>query len=111
MNDSLKRNLKVAILVGVPSLPSLWLGGWIVWGVTFLLYYCLVWLVVRFGSMELWTLIITLGITEDEYVALKTTEQYKKTDDKVARWLLWGGKKPRYQSKDVISLDATCRLN
>ncbi len=111
MNESLKRNLKVAILVGVPSLPSLWLGGWIAWAATFLLYYCLVWFVLRYWSMNFWRVILTLGMTEEEYAALKESEQYKKTWDKVARWLLWGGKKPRYQSKDVISLDAACRLN
>lgn len=111
MNDGVKRNLRVAILATVPSLPVLWLAGWIVWLIVFVCNYCMLWITLRFWSYNIWSLIMTLGITENEYVALRSSEAYKKNADKVAKWIFFGGKKPRYQGKDVISIDAACRMN
>ena len=104
MNNGIKRNSKLALLVALPSLPALWLGGWLVWIVTFLLYFCMIWGVLRTGSLNLWSLIMTLGITEEEYAALTASEMYKKNNEKMANWLFLGGRQPRYSSQGIVVL-------
>ena len=104
MNKGVKRNLRLATLAAVPSLPALLLGGWLVWIITFLLYFCMIGVILRIGSLNLWSLIMTLGITEEEYAALTASEMYKKNNEKMAKWLFFGGRQPRYSSQGIVVL-------
>ena len=48
---------------------------------------------------------MTLGITEEEYVALVASDFYKKNDVKMMKWLYFGRKRPRYKSSGLVQID------
>ena len=105
MNGRIKTNLYLAVWVGVPSLVTLWFGGWIAWLITFTLYFIFLRIITNIQSLKLWSLLMTLGITEEEYVALVASDFYKKNDVKMMKWLYFGGKRPRYKSSGLVQID------